>query len=86
MFYKSLTPWFVGIELPFVPVVRVILSIYCMERQRQQDNTKPIEPGTNDCDCRYETIILISVSANNQSQATAIDSLNDKINLYSPQN
>ena len=44
-------------------------------------NTKPIEPGTNDCDCRYETIILIIVSAYNQSQATATDSLNDKINL-----
>lgn len=49
-------------------------------------NTEPIEPGTNDCDCRYETIILISVSAYNQSQATATDSLNDKINLNFPQN
>lgn len=49
-------------------------------------NTKPIEPGTNDCDCRYETIILISVSAYNQSQATATDPLNDKINLNFPQN
>lgn len=36
------------------------LSIYCMERQRQQDKHKPIEPGTKWLQYWYETMILIS--------------------------